>query len=53
VIGTFPADSHAPIIYPVAQIASSTKPEATEFLDWLSSDAARTVFESQGFTVLP
>lgn len=53
VIGTFPADSHAPIIYPVAQIASSTKPEAKEFLDWLSSDAARTVFEGQGFTVLP
>jgi molybdate transport system substrate-binding protein len=53
VVGTFPANSHAPIIYPVAQIASSMKPEAAEFLDWLSSDAARGIFESQGFTVLP
>lgn len=53
VVGTFPADSHAPIIYPVAQIASSTKPEATEFLDQLSSDAAKGIFEGQGFVVLP
>ena len=52
VIGTFPADSHKPIIYPVAEVATSTKPAAAEFLKALSAEAAGKVFEAQGFTVL-
>ena len=52
VVGTFPADSHMPIIYPAAVLATSGKPEATAFLDSLSSGAATAVFEGQGFTVL-
>lgn len=52
VVGTFPADSHKPIIYPAAVVAASTKPEAAEFLESLSSDAATAIFEDQGFTVL-
>jgi molybdate transport system substrate-binding protein len=52
VIGTFPADSHKPIIYPVAEIAASTKPAAADFLKALSSEAAGKIFEAQGFTVL-
>ncbi len=52
VVGTFPADSHAPIVYPAAVLAGATTPHATAFLDALSSDAATRIFEGQGFTVL-
>ena len=52
IVGTFPEDSHPPIIYPVALIASSTNPDAAAFLDYLHSDAAKAAFEKQGFTVL-
>jgi len=52
VVGTFPADSHQPIVYPAAVLAASAEPAALAFLDALSSDAASTVFEGQGFIVL-
>jgi len=52
VVGTFPADSHKPIIYPAAVMASSTVPEAQVFLDALSGEAAASVFTAQGFVVL-
>ena len=52
VIATFPAESHSPIIYPVAVIAAGGKPEAEMFVDYLTSPEARLVFEAQGFTVL-
>lgn len=52
VVDTFPADSHAPIVYPVALTASSTNPDAKAFLDHLSSPEARAVFEGEGFTIL-
>lgn len=52
VVGTFPEDSHKPIVYPVAELAASTKPEAQSFMDALSTDAANKIFEGQGFTVL-
>lgn len=52
VIGTFPQDSHKPIVYPAAVIATSNTAAAAAFLDQLSSPAAAAVFESQGFTVL-
>lgn len=52
VVGTFPADSHAPIVYPAAVLAASAKPEAQAFLDALSGDAAQAVFAAQGFTLL-
>jgi molybdate transport system substrate-binding protein len=52
VVDTFPADSHAPIIYPVALTASSTSPDASAFLDFLGSEDARKIFEGQGFEVL-
>jgi molybdate transport system substrate-binding protein len=50
VIGTFPADSHPPIVYPVALLASSTNPDAKDFLAYLESDKAKPAFEKQGFT---
>jgi molybdate transport system substrate-binding protein len=50
VVGTFPADSHPPILYPAAMTASSTNPEARAFFDYLRSDAAKPAYEKQGFT---
>ncbi|HWA41902.1 MAG TPA: molybdate ABC transporter substrate-binding protein [Hypericibacter adhaerens] len=52
VVDTFPADTHPPIIYPVALTASSTSPDAKAFLDYLGSEEARKAFEGQGFQVL-
>src|SRR5437879_11873249 len=51
IVGTFPADSHPPIIYPVAA-TSTAKPEAKEYLDYLRSSAAKTVLEKYGFNYL-
>jgi molybdate transport system substrate-binding protein len=50
-VGTFPADSHPPIIYPVAA-TSTAKPEANAYLDYLRSSAAKAVLEKYGFTYL-
>jgi molybdate transport system substrate-binding protein len=51
-IASFPADSHPPIVYPVAMTASSTNPDARAFFDYLRSDKARPAYEKQGFTVV-
>jgi len=48
VIGTFPADSHPPILYPVA-LTVGAKPESREFLNYLTSEKARGAFERAGF----
>jgi molybdate transport system substrate-binding protein len=52
VVATFPEDSHEPILYPVALTASSTNPDAAEFLEFLKSKAARPAFEKQGFRIV-
>lgn len=52
VIGTFPDDSHAPIVYPVARLADASAAGTDAFLECLKGDAARALFEEQGFTVL-
>ena len=51
VVGTFPADSHPPILYPVA-LTANAKPDAKAFLDYLVSPTAKPFFEAQGFTVV-
>src|SRR5689334_13529452 len=51
IVGTFPGDSHPPIIYPVAATATA-KPEAKDYLDFLRSQAAKTVLEKYGFNYL-
>jgi len=51
IIGTFPADSHPPIIYPVAA-TTTAKSEASDYLAFMRSSAAKTVFEKYGFTFL-
>jgi molybdate transport system substrate-binding protein len=52
IVGTFPDNSHAPIIYPAALTKDSSNADAKGFLDFLRSAKARTSFEKQGFTVL-
>ena len=50
VIATAPADSHPPIIYPVAVIKTSKYPqEAKEFWEFLLSEQAGEVFRKYGF----
>src|SRR6202034_3106563 len=51
IVGTFPADSHPPIIYPVAA-TSTAKPDTSGYLAFLRSSAAKTVLEKYGFTYL-
>ena len=51
IVGTFPADSHPPIIYPVAA-TSTAKPEAKQYLDYLHSSAAKMLLEKYGFNYL-
>jgi molybdate transport system substrate-binding protein len=52
VVDTFPESSHAPIVYPIALIASSTNPQAAAFAAFLTSQAAVKILTDQGFTVL-
>ena len=50
VVAIAPPDTHAPIVYPVAAIADTPRPEAAEaFLNFLSGEAARAEFEQYGF----
>ena len=51
IVGTFPADSHAAIIYSVAA-TTTAKAEATDYLAFLRSTAAKTIFEKYGFKFL-
>jgi molybdate transport system substrate-binding protein len=51
VIGTFPGDSHPPIIYPVGVLAASKNPAAESYRKYLSGLDARTTFIRHGFTV--
>ena len=50
VIGTFPSDSHAPIVYPVALARDAFNPLASEMLAFLRADAALRIFSSFGYT---
>jgi molybdate transport system substrate-binding protein len=52
IIGTFPEDTHPPIIYPIALTANVTHPDAAALLAYIRSDKAKPLFEVQGFTVL-
>jgi molybdate transport system substrate-binding protein len=52
IVGTFPEDSHPPIIYPVAVTKDSTNPDAAGFVAYLRSPGAKPAFEKQGFTIL-
>jgi molybdate transport system substrate-binding protein len=52
IAGVFPEDSHPPIVYPLALTTQSRNLSAPRLLEFLTSPAARPIFEKQGFTVL-
>ncbi|NRP69653.1 Molybdate-binding periplasmic protein [Ensifer psoraleae] len=51
VVGTFPEDSHPPIIYPIAITADSKNTDAAAYLAFVTSAKAAALFEAEGFTV--
>jgi molybdate transport system substrate-binding protein len=51
VVGTFPADSHPAIVYPLAA-TTTAKPETADYLAFLRSTAAKNIFEKYGFKFL-
>jgi molybdate transport system substrate-binding protein len=52
IIGTFPAGSHPAITYPVAGLAASKNTHVKAYLDFLQTQAAKTIFEKYGFSFL-
>jgi molybdate transport system substrate-binding protein len=51
VAGVFPADSHDPILYPVAVTTHAAGAEGREFVAFLRGAAARDVFAHYGFSL--
>jgi len=51
IVGTFPAESHPAIIYPVAA-TTTAKPETGDYLAFLRTSAAKTILEKYGFKFL-
>ena len=52
IVGTFPADTHPPIVYPIAVTRDAPNPHAVEYVHLLKSPAARPAFERQGFKLV-
>jgi molybdate transport system substrate-binding protein len=51
VVDTFPANTHEPIVYPIA-LTRSAKSQAAGFIAYLTGPQGRDVFVKSGFTVL-
>jgi len=51
VLGLFPESSHPPIVYPAAIVAGRASPRAQALLNYLVSDAARSIWQSHGFAL--
>lgn len=52
VIGAFPDSSYPQVTYPVAAAAPATKQSVSQYLHFLRSPAAKTIFEKYGFSFL-
>jgi len=50
VVDTFPADTHEPIVYPIA-LTTSAKSQAAAFVGYLAGPHGREIFLKYGFTV--
>lgn len=48
IVGTFPDDSHLPIVYPAA-LTNGATPEAVRFFKFLTSEQAQAAFRKAGF----
>jgi molybdate transport system substrate-binding protein len=51
IVGTFPADTHPPIVYPVA-LTATAKGDSSQYLEFLRSQTAKAIFEKYGFSFL-
>ena len=51
VIGVFPDNTHDPIIYPVA-LTANAKSDAVQYLSFLRTQTAKSIFEKYGFNFL-
>jgi len=51
IVGTFPENTHAPIVYPAA-LTKDAKPAAEAFLVYLKGPAAGAILQREGFTRL-
>jgi molybdate transport system substrate-binding protein len=51
IIGTFPENTHPPIVYPVA-LTNKAGPDAAAFLAYIRGGRSRQLFEAQGFAVI-
>ena len=49
IVGTFPADSHPPIVYPAALLVQGRNAAAGDYLAYLRSSGAAAVFRKHGF----
>ncbi len=52
IVDTFPASTHAPIVYPIA-LTNSARSGAERFIAFLRMSHSQTVFRKYGFSVLP
>ncbi|MCL4067826.1 molybdate ABC transporter substrate-binding protein [Pseudomonas sp. GX19020] len=52
VVGTFPADSHKPIVYPAALLTGAADAADRAFYEALSGDEAHRIFAAEGFSIL-
>jgi molybdate transport system substrate-binding protein len=52
VLAEFPAESHPPIVYPLADLAGADGPAENAFFAFLMGETAAAIFEAHGFDVL-
>lgn len=50
VVGSFPAASHPPIVYPLARLTASSSAEAEGFRRFLTGTSAKAIFAKYGFS---
>lgn len=53
VVGAFPANSHPPIVFPLAVVAGRRDPEVMALYAYLRGPEARALFQARGFAVPP
>lgn len=51
VAGTFPADSHEPVVYPFALVKGNDTPAAKAFFTYLQGADAKAIYAKYGFSV--
>lgn len=52
IVASFPIASHRPIVYPLAMVRDSRNTASTTVIRFMQSETARTLFTTQGFSIL-